>query len=97
MSTENYDNIKQQLDRIEQITSLGVKNVLTIEDVALLTGLSVSHIYTLTSKQEIPHSKPNGKKVYFKKSEIEDWLLQNRILTKKEIDNKATTYIAIKH
>ena len=41
-------NILNQLDRIERNTQLAAKNVLTLEDVAVLTGLSKSHLYKLT-------------------------------------------------
>lgn len=95
MTEQELTLLKNKLDRIEINTLLAAKNVLTLEDVVLITGLSKGHIYRLTSTREIPHYKPNGRnKVYFKKSEIEEWLLQNRIATTEEIDNWATTYVA---
>lgn len=74
---------------------LGSKNVLTLDEVAIITGLKKGYIYRLTSEQKIPHYKPGGR-VYFKKDEVEEWLLQNRVATMSEIDSRATTYIATK-
>ncbi|HAC22703.1 MAG TPA: DNA-binding protein [Porphyromonadaceae bacterium] len=87
-------DIQSQLARIEMYSLLAAKNVLTLEDVVLLTGFSKSHLYKLTCKQEIPHYKPGGKQMYFDRVEIESWLKQNRVATIEEIDHKATTYIS---
>lgn len=71
--------IIKELQEIKQYTLLGVKNVLTLEDTALLTGLSKSYLYKLTSTHQIPYYKQNGKNVYFDKAEIEDWMKQGKI------------------
>lgn len=76
--------LKARLERIERNALLAAKNVLTVKDVALLTGLSVSYIYHLTSKNKIPYYKGGGKMIYFKRSEIETWLLQSKVLTVQE-------------
>lgn len=94
--SDEFVALNTKLEKIEKIALLGAKNVLTIDEVSLMTGLSKGHIYRLTSTQGIPHYKPNGRNLYFKKDEIEDWLLQNRISTLEEISNKATTHTAIK-
>lgn len=94
MTEQEFVLINDKLNRIEQNTLLGAKNVLTLDEVALLTGLSKGYIYRLTSTQGIPHYKPNGRNLYFNKNEIEGWLLRNRVATTEEINNAATTYIA---
>lgn len=72
------EEIKKQLDRIERYSLLAAKNILCFEDVVLLTGLSKSYLYKLTCKHQIPHYKPNGKQIYFDRSELETWMKQNR-------------------
>ena len=96
MAGEEYNKLKTSLDRIEKITLIGVKNVLTVDDVATIAGLSKAHIYRLTSSQEITHYKPTGGKIYFKKEEIEEWLLQNRVCTTQEIQSSADTIITVR-
>ena len=84
--------IEEQNKRIERNTLLASKNVLTIEDVAVLIGLTKSWLYKATSRNEIPYYKPNGKTIYFDRKEIESWLLQNRVSTTYEVASKATGY-----
>lgn len=84
--------ILDKLRSIERYSLLAAKNVLTFDDVALVTGLSKSYLYKLTCSGEIPHYKPTGKQLYFDRAEIEAWLKQNRIATRQEIDRKATSY-----
>ena len=85
-------DIKVQLDRIEKLTLLSAKNVLCLDDVMLLTGLSKSHLYKLTCSHQIPFYKPN-KIIYFDRSEIENWMKQNRVATTNEIETEAVNYI----
>ncbi|MBM7074387.1 helix-turn-helix domain-containing protein [Shewanella sp. 202IG2-18] len=47
------------------------------------TGLTKNYIYKLTHLKLIPHFKPNGKKLFFKRQDIDDWLLSNKV----EIDH----------
>jgi excisionase family DNA binding protein len=45
-----------------------------VSEVSSMLKLSVSHVYTLTSSKKIPHIKLLGKKLLFKKEDIQDWL-----------------------
>ena len=85
--------LSDKLDRITEITLIGTKTVLDLGEAALFTGFSTGHLYRLTSGKQIPHFK-KSRKLYFKKSELEDWLLENKILTEDEIRSKASTYVA---
>lgn len=81
-----------QLDRIERNSLLAAKNVLTVEDAAILLGLSPSTIYRWTMSKIIPHYKPNGKLVFFNKKELEDWMMRNRVASEDEIMDEAANY-----
>ncbi len=69
------------------------KEILTLNELAEYTGFSKSHIYKLTHRNEIPHYKPTGKVIFFKLSEINEWLLQNRIASNSEIEQQAGEFI----
>ncbi len=89
------NNLHQKLEKIEKLIteqSLQNKTIFNIDEVALYTGLSKCYLYKLTSKNEIPHYKPNGKNVFFKKEEIDFWLLRNRQSTNEELENEAINY-----
>ena len=66
--------------------------VMTLNQLCDYLELSKSHIYKLTSRQEIPHSKGNGKKLYFDKYDIDEWILKNKIDTNDEINKMAIDY-----
>ncbi|MEQ1666569.1 MAG: helix-turn-helix domain-containing protein [Bdellovibrionales bacterium] len=69
------------------------KAVLNIEEAAAYTGLAVSYLYKLTSTQEVPHFKPRGKRLYFNRLELEDWLQSRRVNTVTEISHAAAKHI----
>lgn len=85
-------DLSNKLDRIEALTLIGAKNILDLDEAVLFTGFSKGHIYRLTSDRKIPHFK-KSRKLYFKKSELEDWMLEQKILTEDEIQSKASTYV----
>jgi excisionase family DNA binding protein len=87
------NEILSELHQIKQLTLLGAKNVLTMSDCALLTGLSKSHLYKLVCRKAIPYYKSaGGKLTYFDKSEVEAWQLQHRVKTVEEIEQAAANY-----
>lgn len=64
------------------------KNILTVEDLMDYTGFSQKQIYKLTSTRRIPHYKPSGRKLFFKKDEIDEWITQGRVHTISEINSQ---------
>lgn len=92
MSNEAIQEMSTKLDRIEQLAMIGSKTVLDLSEAAVFTGYSESHLYNLTSKRQIPHYKKN-RKLYFKKQELEEWMLEREVKTDKEVQSKATTYV----
>jgi hypothetical protein len=86
--------VNERLARIERLITIGSKNVFTTDEVALLLGISTSRVRHMVCDREIPHYR-RGNKVYFKKSEIEDWQLSRRVPTNEEINNKATTHVVL--
>lgn len=87
------EQILEILNRIEYYSLLAAKNVLTLDDAAVLTGFSKSHLYKLTSAHNVPHYKPNGKQIYFDRVELENWLKQNRVASNDELEKTAVTYL----
>lgn len=92
----NMDEILKSLEELRNmIENQGInsKEVLNMVEASKYLELSLSHLYKLTSTGLIPHYKPNGKKLYFKRSELDAWLLRNRATTKEEIDQAAADYL----
>jgi excisionase family DNA binding protein len=87
--------IEERLKSIEALL-LTHKTVFTFDDVVEYTGLSKSYLYKLTCTGRIPHSKPNGKQLFFDKKEIDKWLLRNKAKTADEIEAEAATHVTLK-
>lgn len=81
--TENIELIKNLL--------LSHKHILNIEELSVLTGMSKSNIYKLTSARTIPHYKKDegSKVIYFKRREIEIWLTAHKVKTSTELEAEA--------
>ena len=87
----NMEDINNRLDRIERLTLISSKTVLDITEAAAFTGYSES--YNLPSRRAIPHYKKN-RKLYFRKTELEEWLLERQVKTNREIRSEAATYVS---
>ncbi|WP_336127402.1 helix-turn-helix domain-containing protein [Mesoflavibacter sp. CH_XMU1422-2] len=87
------------IERLESIEKLLLeqqtlqKQVLNFNETCKYLELSQSHLYKLTSTGAIPHYKPNGKKIYFQRQELDQWLLRNRMDSLDEIEQQAADYL----
>ena len=87
--------IFQKLDRIEKMLTehnMLKKEVLNFNEAAIYLEVSHSHLYKLTSTGKIPVYKPNGKKLYFNREELNVWLLSNRQASTAEIEGEAQRF-----
>lgn len=64
------------------------KELFSMEEAALFTGLSTSTLYKLTADRKINFFKPNGKVIFFKKQDIVDYITSNVYETKVQLTNK---------
>jgi excisionase family DNA binding protein len=77
------------LDKLKEISNkldeqyLLQKAVLIFNEACKYLVVSPSHLYKLTSMKHIPHFCPQGKKLYFKREELDTWLQRNRKAAKK--------------
>ena len=87
------------LDKLTEIANkldeqnLLQKTVLNFNEAAQYLDVSPSHLYKLTSTKNVPHFCPQGKKLYFKRDELDNWLQRNRQSAANEIEQLATDYI----
>lgn len=90
---DKLDTIENLIKELSNNAEPGSSQIMDLKKTSSYLGLSASRIYNRTSKREIPHFK-QGKKLYFKKSELDEWLTTNKITSKDEIEKLAATYIA---
>ena len=86
------EKLAQLEGKIEE-QNLLQKEVLTFNDVCKYLDISSSHLYKLTSQKQIPHFCPQGKKLYFNRTEIDQWLMRNRQETTEDIETAAANYL----
>lgn len=81
-------DLTQRLALVEQRQLLS-KPILTLAEAAVFLGVKPSQLYKLTSQKAIPHSKPNGKIIYFDRDELIEWVRQGRVMTASDINHAA--------
>ncbi|HKM94486.1 MAG TPA: helix-turn-helix domain-containing protein [Prolixibacteraceae bacterium] len=69
------------------------KEVLSFNEAAIYLEVSHSHLYKMTSTGVVPSYKPNGKKLYFNRKELDSWLLSNKQFSQQEIEQEAANYL----
>jgi len=68
------------------------EDILSIQQAADFLKLTVPTLYTLNSKGEIPSCK-RGKRLYFSKADLVNWVKVGRRKTVSEIDAEAGSYL----
>lgn len=89
---ELLQKIMQRLASLEAYTLMGAKEVLTLEEAALLLGKKKETVRKLLQRHIIPYYKPTRNDLYLKRSEVEAYMLQNRIKTDEEVESEAIRY-----
>lgn|SRR5690606_4366108 len=90
-------DFSKRLDEIEALLKKQYalsKEILTLEEAADFLSLSKSAIYKLTSKKEIPYYNPGGKKIFFKRIELENWVLTSKSVSVDEVDDEISSYLS---
>lgn len=87
------DKLSQIADKLEEQNRLQ-KIVLNFNETCKHIDASPSHLYKLTSTRRIPHFCPEGKKLFFKRDELDIWLQRNRQSTKDEIAEQVNQELA---
>ena len=93
------DRFNEQQKLVQKLlleSQLHQKELMTLDDVVDYTDSSRSQIYKLSANKKIPHYCPNGKKLYFKRSEVDQWIFSNKQTSKDEITQQAEEYLAKK-
>lgn len=88
------EDIEKLADLIAEKMQASNKEILTAEEAAQYTGLKKSYLYKLTMNRGIPHSKPLGKMCYFRRTDLDQWMMRNPVKTEDEIRADADRYLS---
>ena len=90
---EEIKQIRNQLKLILDGISRLTKEVLNLDEVSELTSLKPNYIYKLNHEGKIPsYSYSEKGKLYFKRSEILEWMTQTKRFYKDDISNDLISY-----
>ncbi|MBP9098271.1 MAG: helix-turn-helix domain-containing protein [Ferruginibacter sp.] len=91
MNTENLilDKLTEIANKLDE-QNLLQKTTLNFNEACKYLDVSPSHLYKLTSTKHIPHFCPQGKKLYFRREELDTWLQRNRQPTAQESEASAS-------
>lgn len=82
---------EEEKDDKKQILLLKT-DLLTASQAAGFLGISMPKLYELTSTRSIPCYKPTGGKLYFNRTELENWVWSHRVKTATDISMEANNY-----
>ena len=91
----NIENLLLDLKHANKEHQPESDQLLTVKEAAEFLHLSVPTIYGFVSKAEIPFSK-KGKRLYFSKLELMEWIKQGRKKTIAEMEASASQSVKIK-
>ena len=92
-STKERDNLFGVMRNIEWMLLLSSKTVYNKQEVMMLCGCSERTLERWCKERMFPYTITNGK-AYFRKADIEAWLLSGRrVASKEEIQSRAAVYI----
>jgi|P1105metagenome_2_1110788.scaffolds.fasta_scaffold28630_2 DNA binding domain, excisionase family len=90
--TKLIADLQKRVETLEDMLEAG-KEVLTVEEAAKFMGMARSSLYKMTSDQTIPFYRPNGKMIFFEKSDILSWIRKNRVSSREEIEEEARLHM----
>ena len=90
------ENILMKLEDLHNLVeeqNLLTKDYLDLKETSNYLSLSESALYKMTSRNEIPFYKPGGKKIYFKRSELNDWIETGKVESISGVVENIETYL----
>lgn len=80
----------------ETISLIKLRGFANTVEASLYLSLSIHYVRRLGREKEIPSYKPNGKCMYFKVEDLDNYLLSNKRVSKHKIMENATKYLFYK-
>ena len=75
----------------EPQVEIGGKDFLTVPETCAFLGIKRNYLYKLTASKKLPYYRPCGRKVLFKKSELQALVEMSRVSTDDELKSRAET------
>lgn len=79
---------------IVKMETTSQKEILSFKEALGYLDVSKSFLYKQTSQRAIRYFKPNGGKIYFKKTDLDSWMLQNENKSIMSLEGELLTKIS---
>lgn len=86
----------QKISVEETINLIKLRGFANTVEASIYLSLSIHYVRRLGREKEIPSYKPNGKCMYFKVEDLDNYLLSNKRVSKDKIMENATKYLFYK-
>ncbi|MFV0572846.1 MAG: helix-turn-helix domain-containing protein [Xanthomarina gelatinilytica] len=86
---ENTENV----DYLQRVQIIAHKEILSFKEALIYLDVSESFLYKLTHKKSIEFTKPNGGKIYFRKSDLDSWMLQSQSINQRVLEEKVLNHL----
>lgn len=91
---EFIQNEIKEIKKLLLAQNLQKKEFLTVEETTVYLQLSKSCLFKMTSNKEIPFYKPGGKKLYFKRSELDEWVFSSKVISNDNLADETENYLS---
>lgn len=90
--------IKMKIKKDGQLLSPSFlnKEILSFQEAIQYLDISSASLYKMTSESKITFYKPNGGKLYFRKVDLDNWMLQNESKSLSALENELINNLSSK-
>lgn len=86
---ENPENV----ENLQRAQIIAHKEILSFKEALIYLDVNKSTLYKLTHKRAIEFTKPNGGKIYFKKSDLDNWMLQSKPESERVLEDEIFNHL----
>ena len=86
MKSFTYKKVQKEKSESNLLPEQKNFELLDLNQAAEFLKLKPSYMYSLIHQNKIPHYKPNGKRVYFIKSELIKWIMGSKVRSVDELE-----------
>lgn len=92
---KTFDMIYDRLDEMERRIMTTSDVFMNVRQTAEYLGFRPSYVYKLSHYRIIPFYKPTRKKLFFKKSDIDTWIMSKKKNSISEVKVEAQKYLRL--
>ncbi|WP_051126910.1 helix-turn-helix domain-containing protein [Flavobacterium antarcticum] len=80
-------------ENLQRAQVIAHKEILSFKEALVYLDVSESSLYKLTHRKAIEFFKPNGGKIYFKKIDLDNWMLEIESESKRVLEERIFSHL----